>query len=136
MFYDHDEVHCVAATPPREPVVNDETREAMRAAVEHGIYVLEANASDPSVAEYTQAAVDALAPLIDRLVEQARAEAWDKGFSRGFYDVLAGGDRDACESAAVNPYDASTGEGAALARQVARMRRAQGVSLTGEGDRG
>jgi hypothetical protein len=32
------------------------------------------------------------------------AEAWDRGFDRGFYDPLAGRDRDASESAAFNPF--------------------------------
>ena len=35
---------------------------------------------------------------------ETKAAAWDEGFTRGFYDVLAGGDRDASESAAENPY--------------------------------
>ena len=37
-------------------------------------------------------------------VARMLAEAWDEGFTRGFYDVLAGADRDASESAADNPY--------------------------------
>ena len=38
------------------------------------------------------------------LVADAKAEAWDEGFDRGFYDPLAGSDRDASESLAHNPY--------------------------------
>ncbi len=34
------------------------------------------------------------------------ATAWDEGFTRGFYDSLAGGSRDASESPATNPYEA------------------------------
>ena len=35
----------------------------------------------------------------------ALARVWDEGFTRGFYDPLAGGPRDASESAATNPYE-------------------------------
>lgn len=31
-------------------------------------------------------------------------DAWDEGFDRGFYDPLAGSDKDASESGAKNPY--------------------------------
>lgn len=44
------------------------------------------------------------APRGDREAREAKAAAWDEGFTRGFYDILAGGDRDASESAAENPY--------------------------------
>lgn len=40
------------------------------------------------------------------ITTRAKAAAWDEGFNRGFYDSLAGADRDASESAAVNPYEA------------------------------
>jgi hypothetical protein len=44
--------------------------------------------------------------MLARAVEAERklADAWDEGFTRGFYDVLAGTNRDASESSAVNPY--------------------------------
>ena len=41
----------------------------------------------------------------EQTVRAIKAEAWDEGFTRGFYDGLAGGPRDASESSAVNPYD-------------------------------
>lgn len=50
---------------------------------------------------------DVLAPFVESLLNAAKRDAWNEGFTRGFYDVLAGGDRDACESAAANPYDRS-----------------------------
>jgi hypothetical protein len=43
----------------------------------------------------------------ERDIAEAKAAAWDEGFTRGFGDVLAGGSHDASESAAVNPYEAS-----------------------------
>lgn len=44
-------------------------------------------------------------PWMDEQIQRAKAEAWDAGFTRGFYDVLAGSDRDASESTAVNPHE-------------------------------
>ena len=55
------------------------------------------------------AVLAAARPAIER---EAKAAAWDEGFTRGFYDVLAGGDRDASESAAENPYRAALATGA------------------------
>ena len=40
----------------------------------------------------------------DRWLNEVKAQAWDEGFTRGFYDPLAGADRDASESDAANPY--------------------------------
>jgi len=44
-------------------------------------------------------------------MREAQAVAWDEGFDRGFYDPLAGSDRDASESLARNPYRAVTVRG-------------------------
>jgi hypothetical protein len=49
------------------------------------------------------ARADALTAL-EAAAPHIAAEAWDRGFDRGFYDPLAGRDRDASESAASNPY--------------------------------
>jgi len=77
------------------------------------------------VAAYTDADVQALMSFLaregiacgpklsDRILDQitpaivarAKAEAWDEGFSRGFYDPLAGSAKDASESRARNPYE-------------------------------
>lgn len=40
----------------------------------------------------------------DSQLNEAKAQAWDDGFTRGFYDPLAGADGDASESGAANPY--------------------------------
>ena len=45
-----------------------------------------------------------LAERFDLWLAEVKADAWDEGFTRGFYDVLAGGDRDPSESPARNPY--------------------------------
>lgn len=46
--------------------------------------------------------------MVRRILEAAAphlmAQAWEEGFDRGFYDPLAGGDRDASESLARNPW--------------------------------
>jgi hypothetical protein len=50
---------------------------------------------------------EALLPVVEQVVAEARGEAWDEGFTRGFYDILAGKfQRDASESTAENPYRA------------------------------
>lgn len=53
------------------------------------------------------AAADAvLALLPGRTESEVKAEAWDEGYTRGFYDreLLSGDSRDACEGASENPY--------------------------------
>lgn len=42
--------------------------------------------------------------ILEAAAPHMLADAWDKGFDRGFYDPLAGRDRDASESRAANPY--------------------------------
>ena len=59
-----------------------------------------------ALAKHDEHAADALlaSPALARVMGEAKAEAWDEGFTRGFYDVLAGGARDTSESKADNPY--------------------------------
>jgi hypothetical protein len=69
--------------------------EAVEAA--HKAWRVQAGA-EGTIFEYNlRASLEAAAPHI-------AAQAWDRGFDRGFYDPLAGRDRDASESAASNPY--------------------------------
>lgn len=56
-------------------------------------------------AQARAALVAAGPPDLARHDRETAATAWDEGFTRGFYDVLAGGTRDASESSAVNPYE-------------------------------
>lgn len=68
----------------------------------------EPNAGDDSVGNAVVRALAAANLLASPdAIRQAKAEAWDEGFDRGFYDPLAGdgqSGRDASESAAKNPY--------------------------------
>ena len=65
-----------------------------------GAYLADQAGADEAL-ELARVAVEAARPAIER---ETKAAAWDEGFTRGFYDALAGGDRDASESAAENPY--------------------------------
>lgn len=58
--------------------------------------------------EQVKAVLTALGGVPGRSEAVIKAAAWDEGFTRGFYDVLAGGDRDASESSAENPYRTDT----------------------------
>lgn len=78
--------------------------EAVEAAAEAIMHAAFGQELPEAPEDLARAALEAAAPYI-------RAQAWDEGFDRGFYDPLAGSDKDASESLAVNPYRAAAERG-------------------------
>ena len=78
--------------------------EALREAVQHDIYVLEANAPDPSVDDYTNVAVRAVEHWLAQRDAAVRAEAWDEGYTAGHSNAMRRMSDEPNAPTSPNPY--------------------------------